>query len=1280
MRDAPGQAGATTEARPAQARPDAAQPPVPAAIGAPPATPRPPRRRWRWVRRIAGGLLSLVLLAGLGLGWAAWRLAEGPLPVPALAARLGAAAGAALGVTVELGGAALVWQGFRADRDTAGPPVELHLTDLTLRDPAGTARARAQQARVGLSLPALLRGTLAPATIDLVDLQVRLERGADGGFALGAAGDGADPAQEPDPAAMLADLMRPRPADPTLAALRRLRLQGGSVIVTDPSNRRAWRADDLGLEFRRGPDGHLSGGGQAVLHGSAAVPGAATGLPAAAPGVPVPDTATPVAPGTPVPETAAPAAPGTPVPGVTAGSTPAVRGIRVQVTAATEAAGLDVRTLRLGVTLPTLRPSELAALWPALAPLAVLDAPVQATAEATVDPGLHPLGWNLRLRVGDGTLAWGNARVPIAALALDADGSMAGVRVATARLAVAGTELTVSGTLAREGAGWRASLDGGATGALDLAASWPAALAPELRARALAAVPSLRLSRAEGSVAVTTGPGLADPRVQSGRIALAADPVSVDLGTLGRMSAAAEVALRLAPDRVELETLRLRLPPPRPGIAGPILTGQGTAALADGRWRAEADLALDSLAFVDAARYWPPGLQTAEREWLTGNVTAGTLRNARFRIAAEAPPDLATVDVTALTGRAEATDATVHWLRPVPPVTGVSGVAEFGLKEIILRTRGGRQGTGAEGGRGLEARDGIIRFHGLDTRPGEADIRVDVAGPLTDTLTLLRHPRLKLFDRRPLPLTAAGGTAEARVAVAFPLWNRLPIEDLKINVNARVADGRLTDLLLDRDFSRGAMEIVADTEGMRVTGTGQLAEVPLRLDLAMDFRAGPPGQVTERATVTGRTGARGLASLGFDTGGLLDGTFALDARAERRRNGQGTVTLRADLRETRLALDAVGYAKPSGVPGLAEGTLRLTGEAPTALDAIRIEAPDLALRGRLGFGAGARLDRIVVTQAALGASRLAGEARPPARGNDPWAVTLSGPVLDLRALLEREAPPAATPPAEPGPSPAVAAEARFERVLLGEGRALTGVNGRLRIDPGGLLREARVLGRVGGADSAFDAELARPTAPGGPRELRLRAADAGALLAAFDLGGIEGGRLSVTAAYAALRPGAPLSGTAELDEFVVQDAPAAAKLIQALSVYGIAEAVQGGRGLVFSRLIAPFTLTPEALTLGEARAYSASLGVTARGQYLRRTRVLDLEGTIVPAYLLNTALGNLPLVGRLFSPERGGGVFSATYRVSGAVADPTVTVNPLAALTPGFLRGLFGGLERPAAR
>ncbi len=153
--------------------------------------------------------------------------------------------------------------------------------------------------------------------------------------------------------------------------------------------------------------------------------------------------------------------------------------------------------------------------------------------------------------------------------------------------------------------------------------------------------------------------------------------------------------------------------------------------------------------------------------------------------------------------------------------------------------------------------------------------------------------------------------------------------------------------------------------------------------------------------------------------------------------------------------------------------------------------------------------------------------------------------------------------------------------------------------------------------------------------------------------------------------GRPLNGSAEIEEFRMHNAPVLGKLLQAMTLYGLVEVMQGS-GLGFSRLVAPFRLTDDALDLSDVRAFSSSLGLTAKGRIDLAAQRIDMQGTIVPAYFFNSLLGNIPLVGKLFSPERGGGLFAASYGLSGALNDPQVSINPLTALTPGFLRGLFG--------
>ena len=67
---------------------------------------------------------------------------------------------------------------------------------------------------------------------------------------------------------------------------------------------------------------------------------------------------------------------------------------------------------------------------------------------------------------------------------------------------------------------------------------------------------------------------------------------------------------------------------------------------------------------------------------------------------------------------------------------------------------------------------------------------------------------------------------------------------------------------------------------------------------------------------------------------------------------------------------------------------------------------------------------------------------------------------------------------------------------------------------------------------------------------------------------------------------------------------------------------------------------------------------------------------MVPAYVINSLLGRIPVLGKIFTGgEKGSGVFAATYKMAGPIEDPKVSVNPLSVLAPGLLRKLFNILD-----
>jgi hypothetical protein len=1265
-------------------------------------------------RRLLLVLVPVALLAALGAGALAWRLAQGPFPVPMLMRHIEAAANdGAAGFRLEIEAASIAWEGWNSG---AAAPLYIRLERVRLRDAEGDLRADLPEVAVTLSPQGLLRGRLLPATIELRRPTLFLSREVDGSVRLGAIaapGDGTAAPEAPPTdigadveATPLGRLLAALTGEDAardgsaLAGLRRLLIQGGTVRISDRQHGRSYALAGTMLSLRREAGGRLEGEGAAVL------------------------------------EAAGAAAP-------------------IRLTAAA-LPGAEPK-LSLSLALPALRPAELGALWPGLVPLGAFDARVAIAASAVLHASGRPERIQATLTAEEGALQLSpELRLPFSGLTVGVEGSGDSYLLTTATLRLPGRgarTVHARGRASRTEDGWvaEAGLDLPDLALVELQEIWPEELVPELRSPILTALQDGLLRDGRLWARLRADSQLAAVKLDAAQVDLALQAVTLRLGgalalalpevfapgTEGAKAIAPEtrlladrieLAATAGPDAIVLSHLMVRLPAPdrttpdrntagrvpdrtperaldeapagaRDGAPrGPALRmrGEATRAAAETGFRGALTLELDTVRFADLPQLWPVGLRNEERRWFTRNLTAGELRGGTWRVEGAMPAGPESLRLTAFTGSAEAVNATIHWLRPVPPITGVSGAASFSATEVVIRTRGGRQAAGEQAsqrparatsataprGNGLEAREGTVRFFEFDTAPGRVDIDAQLAGPLAEVMALVRHPRLKLFETRPLEIGAAAGQAEARLRVGFALYDDLPFEAVRLRVAGQVTDGRITKVLMGRDLERAALDVVVETDGLKITGRGVLEDAPLSLSYETDFRAGPPSQVTERAQLAvPRADARQLAIFGLDTAGTMSGPVALDARYERRRNGQGTVALRGDLRQARLTLEPAGWSKAAGVEGAVAATLRLNGEQLTAVEGLELDAPGLSLRGRIALQAGNRVERIDLSAGSrIGATRFSGEISRPRRSGAPWSVGLRGPVLDLQPVLrgdhagagpdgERAVPESR----DSGAGPSFALDLSFDRVTMGEGRDLRGVRGQAQTDAQGMLREGRLSGSTGqGRDDGQGGFELSLTSQGRERKLRLQAGDAGALLYALDVtDAFQGGRLAVNASYAELRPGAPLSGTAELDQFVVRNAPAFAKVLQAMTLYGLVEAVQGGSGLMFQRMVLPFTLSRETLTIRDARAFSASLGLTAKGQVHRRRDQIEIEGTVVPAYVFNQLLGNIPLVGRLFSPERGGGVFAATFRARGPLSDPQVSVNPMAALTPGFLRGLF---------
>jgi hypothetical protein len=196
----------------------------------------------------------------------------------------------------------------------------------------------------------------------------------------------------------------------------------------------------------------------------------------------------------------------------------------------------------------------------------------------------------------------------------------------------------------------------------------------------------------------------------------------------------------------------------------------------------------------------------------------------------------------------------------------------------------------------------------------------------------------------------------------------------------------------------------------------------------------------------------------------------------------------------------------------------------------------------------------------------------------------------------------------------------------------------------------------------------------GARLIHAEARDAGA---AFRLVGfypsVEGGEASLQVNLDAGSPGAK-SGTLWAREFAVLGDSVMNDVLtdpNSAAILGERKQQVVRQRILFNQLRAPFSVGAGRFRLKDAYMNGPLLGATMRGTVDFKSKTVDLGGTYVPLYGLNSALGSIPLLGRVLVGRQGEGVVGITFAIKGRLEEPSVLVNPMSVMTPGIFRQIF---------
>ncbi|WP_242442844.1 DUF3971 domain-containing protein [Magnetospirillum sp. 15-1] len=662
---------------------------------------------------------------------------------------------------------------------------------------------------------------------------------------------------------------------------------------------------------------------------------------------------------------------------------------------------------------------------------------------------------------------------------------------------------------------------------------------------------------------------------------------------------------------------------------------------------------------------WPNGLAQNARDWVIPNLSKGVVREATITLSARSPSGrFDDVVIDHLGGEIRPEGVTVDYLHPMPQARNTVGVCTFDASSFRIALTGGEV-------YGLRLKEGTIVFTGLDKEDQFADIELVIAGPATDALKLIDNPPLRYAQALGIEPGKVGGDAVAKVRLKFPLLKTLRLDDVGIKANATVKKVVIPKVMMGLDLSDGTLELDVDAKGLDATGPVVLAGIPGHLAWRENFSKGQPfrsryflkaPEVTEeQRKLLGLDGVPFVAPFtAGPVGAEVTATFSDGGKAE--------IDAKVDLTTAQMALPGLGWSKPEGKPGSADVLVKLDRKLVASVPRFAVKAGDLDAAGSVAFGPDGAARKVDFSKVRY--LRTDGEGsiaiRPGKAGLD---VVFKGAAFDAEPVLARdEDAKAGKKKDDADKPPPMTVSATAKSIWMSGQGALSNATATLTRDAQEW-QSVHVKGGLGGGKS-FTAMVQ----PGGARQrnFTIGSDDAGATMRVFDIyGDLMGGNLSIDGHIDDSRPEQPYSGVIKVTDYHVRNAPVLARLLTVAALAGILDVLQG-EGVSFSSLEAPFTMTEGLVEVRDVRAWGPALGITAKGQIDLDKSRMAMEGTVVPAYALNSVLGNIPVLGWLITGgEKGGGIIAFNYSMKGPTDDPSVVVNPLSALTPGFLRNLF---------
>ncbi len=655
------------------------------------------------------------------------------------------------------------------------------------------------------------------------------------------------------------------------------------------------------------------------------------------------------------------------------------------------------------------------------------------------------------------------------------------------------------------------------------------------------------------------------------------------------------------------------------------LHGHGRASL-------QPDLALqldgqlDGLSHADVERLWPADLGDAGYEYMIEKFGFATIDDIAFWLRFRDEFDM---EITGL-GKKVDIEATSF----LPNITSDEAMIRVG-KDSLLIVANHADFKGYE--EAMDFADIGFWIPAFGPRPIKSFYEFSAKGDVSALLGSLDKEPISVAKRTNIEKETVEGSFFADFDIQIPFKSDLKFSDINLLAEGELNNVKIPNLASGQDLSAPKSTIRMTQNQLKIAGPASFGALDGSFEYSQNMAAGSPANISVNAVATPAT----LRGFGVSLPSAISLTrvpMNVDVSISK---GAMNFDANADIREVSLAAAPIGQIKSKGQAGRLNARGRFA-SGKLDLEHFEADAGNVVLRGRAPSNGPIYLSRAYVKDLYDGEVIIDGNT-----------FTLRNGTVDLESFEAGE---------PTGDTIHLIVE-NINAHLLNRYSSLN-TNGELWV--GDQIR-GYFSGLIGGKAPARTDIWQE----GRSLHVNLKSNDFGLFLRSIGLfQDVNGGLLDLhvkTTGYKGI-----YAGKFDVSNFSVNNSSTAIKLLQVASIFGGLE----GNSISFDNLNADLVVTPDRYGLYSGYLYGPSIGITLGGSYYPKSQSADFFGVLTPAYLLNGAFQRIPGFGQLLGGNEGEGLFGVTYRINGQSPNLNVQANPLALLTPGATRNIWGNVPQ----